>query len=124
MKCAPGEIFDCVCGDRYFQKVQDHHSDMILEIDPLELVQVMTCQKQVDQRLASRIVKLHDFVASASRGKQEVSTYVVKVVIAIRTAQAAVQETHPFLAAVVYSAFTNYFAQYYDVLREHYFANK
>ena len=125
--CDIGKEFDCSCGDNYAQMVEDFQltakSDHeIFEYKDDDLIQVIQHQNQIDRRLGSKIVKLHDIVANYQRGTEDVSKFVRKVVKALfGILQNSNESSCPFFCDVISSAFTNYHKQYQDILNEEFF---
>lgn len=119
----PGKDFQCICGDQYFQNVENYQQtcdESLLE--SLNPSQVIDHQKDTDQRLCSRIVKLHDIVSNCQKdaGNQVVNC-VKRVIQAMLEVQAKQKTASPFLVSVISSAFTNYRNHYQDLLNSEYF---
>lgn len=116
--------FNCQCGEAYLEAVEDFQlkeSRQVLEFDAEYLARVIRCQKEVDQRLCNRIVKLYDIVSSFQGGSEDVSDLVKRVIQAIFLVVSKQENQTKFSISVMSSAFCNYQSQYQDLLNEDFF---
>ena len=64
-----GEEYDCISGDKYYQAIDDFQQNVnlkILDYTSEDICQVILDQKNSDQRLCNRLVKLYDVIGKSN----------------------------------------------------------
>ena len=113
-------------GSEFMRMVEDYQmtlddSHQLLKISSKDIADVIESQRVNDHRLSSRIVKLHDIIASCQKGEVDASRIVRTVAKALLMVLQNTDESWPFLNGVLSSAFINYSNQYHDILSEEIF---
>ena len=86
--CNPGKLFNCQCGDEFYEDVDNAQinnevEEFVNNLSSRTFCQIIVHQLEVDSRLCNRLIKLHDIVASARKGNIDVVPIVRKIVKAL-----------------------------------------
>ena len=120
--CNPGKMFNCQCGDEFFEEVDNAQinneaDEFVNNLSSRTLCQIIVHQSEADSRLCNRLIKLHDIVASARKGNIDVVPLVSKIVKAILASLLMKVNHSDWICSVISSAFTNYHLLYEDELK-------
>ena len=112
--------FDCASAETYYESVEAYQldNDKNHPGDWKIIARVLIHQKNNDQRISSKVAKLHDIVANVTKGKEDTSVIVKEVLNAILLAIASTISLSPFLLSVISSCCQNYRIQYKNELTE------
>ena len=124
--CNPGKLFNCQCGDEFYEDVDNAQinnevEEFVNNLSSRTFCQIIVHQTEVDSRLCNRLIKLHDIVASARKGNIDVVPIVRKNVKALLASLLMKVHHSDWICSVISSAFTNYHLQFKDILEEEFF---
>ena len=114
--------FECESAETYHKSVEAYQLGKT-EVYPGQtkiIARVLIHQQNIDQRISSKIVKLHDIVANVTKGQNDTSTIVKDVLNAILLAIASTKTLSPFLLSVISSCCQNYRIAYKVELKENF----